>query len=68
MEAVRSLIDDTMIGNDDEEQVDGLSDEERHLRADLEEIWQAESPMTAKVTDLADEVDGELGTRPSADL
>lgn len=43
-----------------------LPEEERKLRAELEEIWQEESPETAKVTDLADEVDGELGTRPEA--
>jgi hypothetical protein len=34
------------------------------LAADLEEIWQQESPDTARRTQVADEVDGELGTRP----
>lgn len=38
-------------------------DQEQHLRADLEETWQDESPSTAKRTETADEVDGRLGTR-----
>lgn len=38
---------------------------EQELRADLEEIWQGESPATARRTDFADEVDGRLGTRHS---
>lgn len=36
---------------------------EQELRADLEEVWQDESPMTARRTDFADEVDGRLNTR-----
>ncbi|MFT0846945.1 hypothetical protein VR010_04230 [Actinomycetaceae bacterium L2_0104] len=36
---------------------------EQELRSALEEIWQDESPQTASSTDLADEVDGRLGTR-----
>ena len=36
---------------------------EQELRSELEEIWQDESPQTASSTDLADEVDGRLGTR-----
>jgi len=36
---------------------------EQELRADLEEIWQGESPATARRTEFADEVDGRLGTR-----
>lgn len=39
---------------------------EQVLRADLEERWQDESPETARITDLADEVDGNLGTRERA--
>ncbi len=39
---------------------------EQALRADLEEVWQDESPQTARLTDLADEVDGNLGTRERA--
>ena len=34
-----------------------------HLEAELEEVWQQESPETARRTEFADEVDGELGTR-----
>ena len=56
-----------MTEHNDESRGDEASDLERHLSADLEEIWQEESPTTAKVTDLADEVDGELGTRPSSE-
>lgn len=37
--------------------------QEQELRADLEEVWQGESPSTARRTDFADEVDGRLGTR-----
>lgn len=51
------------------EETDSAQDasvEERHLEADLEQTWQDESPTTAKVTQIADEVDGELGTRPKA--
>lgn len=54
-----------MTESNDENEVDETSDLERHLSADLEEIWQEESPTTAAVTDSADEVDGEFGTRPS---
>ena len=36
---------------------------EANLAADLEAIWQEEAPLTAKRTNFADEVDGELGTR-----
>ncbi len=39
---------------------------EQILRANLEERWQDESPQTARMTDLADEVDGNLGTRERA--
>ncbi|KAB1658480.1 hypothetical protein [Pseudoclavibacter sp. CFCC 11306] len=39
---------------------------EAGLDADLEQIWQDESPMTAQSTDFADQVDGELGTRRRA--
>ena len=39
------------------------SEKEAHLQADLEEMWQEESPSTARRTETADEVDGELGTR-----
>lgn len=39
---------------------------EQVLRADLKERWQDESPQTARMTDLADEVDGNLGTRERA--
>lgn len=38
-------------------------EKEQELRADLEELWQDESPATARETDFADEVDGRLGTR-----
>lgn len=38
-------------------------EQEQELRADLEEIWQDEAPLTARVTDVADEVDGRLNTR-----
>lgn len=38
-------------------------EKEQELRADLEELWQGESPNTARETDFADEVDGRLGTR-----
>ncbi|WP_404287161.1 hypothetical protein [Glutamicibacter arilaitensis] len=38
-------------------------EQEAELAADLEEIWQEESPTTARATNAADEVDGELGTR-----
>lgn len=41
--------------------------EEAALDADLEEVWQDESPQTAAATETADEVDGELGTRGRAD-
>ncbi len=41
------------------------SGQEAQLQAELEEIWQEESPATAKRTEFADEVDGELGTRDS---
>ncbi len=41
-------------------------DLEQKLRAELEERWQDESPQTARLTDLADEVDGRLGTRHRA--
>lgn len=37
--------------------------QEQELRADLEEIWQGESPATARRTEFADQVDGRLGTR-----
>ena len=37
--------------------------EEAELSAELEEIWQEESITTAASTEIADEVDGELGTR-----
>ena len=36
---------------------------EANLAADLEQVWQEESPETASHTKFADEVDGELGTR-----
>lgn len=36
---------------------------EANLSADLEQVWQEESPQTASQTKFADEVDGELGTR-----
>lgn len=36
---------------------------EANLAADLEAVWQDEAPLTAKRTNFADEVDGELGTR-----
>jgi hypothetical protein len=36
--------------------------EEADLSAELEEVWQEESITTA-ATEIADEVDGELGTR-----
>ena len=39
---------------------------EQVLRADLEERWQDESPQTARMTDLADDVDVNLGTRKRA--
>ncbi|GAA3940726.1 hypothetical protein [Pseudoclavibacter caeni] len=35
--------------------------------ADLEQLWQDESPSTARHTEVADQVDGELGTRRRAD-
>ncbi|HJX78925.1 hypothetical protein [Glutamicibacter sp.] len=41
-------------------------EQEAELAADLEQIWQEESPDTAKTTKFADEVDGELGTREGA--
>ncbi|CBT77014.1 hypothetical protein ACTXM3_00520 [Glutamicibacter arilaitensis] len=37
--------------------------EEADLSAELEEVWQEESITTAVTTEIADEVDGELGTR-----
>ncbi|MEF9982416.1 MAG: hypothetical protein RR762_13565 [Glutamicibacter sp.] len=37
--------------------------EEAELSAELEEIWQEESITTAATTEIADEVEGELGTR-----
>ncbi|MGP9487450.1 hypothetical protein ACT3UD_07855 [Glutamicibacter sp. 287] len=37
--------------------------QEAELAADLEEIWQEESPTTAEATKSADEVDGKFGTR-----
>lgn len=39
------------------------SEQEAELSADLEEVWQDESAATAASTEVADEVDGELGTR-----
>lgn len=42
------------------------SEKEAHLQAELEEIWQEESPLTAMRTEVADEVDGEPGTRDRA--
>ncbi|MGO3832382.1 MAG: hypothetical protein ACTJGT_00325 [Microbacteriaceae bacterium] len=36
---------------------------EQELRAQLEETWQDESPLTAEDTDVADEVDGIDNTR-----
>ncbi|WP_449280883.1 hypothetical protein [Leucobacter sp.] len=43
---------------------DGAAPEhDAHLEAELEEVWQQESPETARRTEFADEVDGELGTR-----
>ncbi|MBO1900820.1 hypothetical protein J4H92_02520 [Leucobacter weissii] len=42
-------------------------EQEAELAADLEEIWQQESPQTAKRTEFADQVDGELGTREGAE-
>lgn len=36
---------------------------EATLAANLEQIWQEESPTTAASTKFADEVDGQLGTR-----
>lgn len=45
---------------------DGVEPErDAHLDAELEELWQQESPETARRTEFADEVDGELGTRPA---
>lgn len=49
-----------------EKQRRSKSEKEAHLQADLEEVWQDESPSTAKRTEVADEVDGELGTRHQA--
>lgn len=43
------------------------AEKEARLQAELEETWQSESPLTAKRTEFADEVDGELGTRDQAD-
>lgn len=40
---------------------------EAELRADLEQVWQDESPATAAQTEFADQVDGHLGTRHRAD-
>lgn len=37
--------------------------QEQELRAELEETWQDESPLTAQATQIADEVDGRLNTR-----
>lgn len=56
-----------MSGNKTEEERKEWCEEERNLRAELEELWQEESPATAKVTDVADEVDGELGTCAGSD-
>lgn len=56
-----------MSGNKTEEERKEWCEEERNLRAELEELWQEESPATAKVTHVADEVDGELGTRPDSE-
>ena len=49
-----------------EKQRRSKSEKEAHLQADLKEVWQDESPLTAKRTEVADEVDGELGTRHQA--
>ncbi|MGO1591698.1 MAG: hypothetical protein ACTHW1_08870 [Ancrocorticia sp.] len=38
-------------------------EKEQALRANLEETWQDESPLTASSTEYADEVDGSEGTR-----
>lgn len=43
------------------------AENEARLQAELEETWQEESPTTAKRTEFADEVDGELGTREQAE-
>ncbi|NLT71160.1 MAG: hypothetical protein GXX91_10760 [Verrucomicrobiaceae bacterium] len=52
-----------MSGNTDEEENKHRCEEERNLRAELKEVWQEESPATAKVTDRAEEVDGKIKLR-----
>lgn len=43
------------------------NEKEAHLQADLEATWQEEAPATARRTDFADQVDGEIGTRKKGD-
>lgn len=40
-----------------------VEEQEAELAADLEEIWQEESPDTARRTQVAEEVDGDPDTR-----
>lgn len=52
-----------MSGNKDEEDNKHRCEEEKNLRAELKEVWQEESPATAKVTERAEEVDGKIKLR-----
>ncbi|MCW2288227.1 hypothetical protein EDF60_0844 [Leucobacter luti] len=40
-----------------------VADQDAELSADLEELWQEESPDTARRTETAEEVDGDPDTR-----
>lgn len=53
-----------MRGNESKEQGQQWYEEETVLRAVLEAHWQEESPATAKVTEVADEVVWEPELRP----
>ncbi len=44
-----------------------VEEQEAELAADLEEVWQEESPDTARRTQVAEEVDGDPDTRELGD-
>lgn len=46
---------------------EGFEEQEAELAADLEELWQEESPDTARRTEFAEQVDGDPDTREVLD-
>ncbi|SJN08971.1 hypothetical protein FM113_04900 [Leucobacter sp. 7(1)] len=48
-------------------EVEEFEEQEAELAADLEELWQEESPDTARRTEFAEQVDGDPDTREVLD-